>query len=63
MQDKIPPVDTNVWELSEEEREARGITTLLANLGSAVEALAVDYVVRGALGGHVFGHFVEAKRR
>ncbi|MDX1578329.1 MAG: type I glutamate--ammonia ligase, partial [Gemmatimonadota bacterium] len=61
--DPGPPVDTNVWELSEEERAERGIVTLPANLGAAVDALEADEVVRGALGDHVFTHFVDAKRR
>jgi len=61
--DPGPPVDTNVWELSEEERAERGITTLPANLGDAVEALERDEVVSAALGDHILKHFVDAKKK
>ena len=61
--DPGPPVDTNVWELSEAERAERGIVTLPANLGAAVDALEGDDLVREALGEHVFTHFVDAKRK
>ncbi|MFW6010722.1 MAG: glutamine synthetase family protein, partial [Gemmatimonadota bacterium] len=61
--DPGPPVDTNVWELSEAERAERGIDTLPANLGEAVEELADDEVLVEALGEHIVSHFVDAKRK
>jgi glutamine synthetase len=61
--DPGPPVDTNVWELSEAERAERGIDTLPANLGEAVEELAGDEVLVEALGEHIVSHFVDAKRK
>ena len=61
--DPGPPVDTNVWELSEAERAERGITTLPTNLKEAVEELAGDEVLTAALGDHIVSHFVDAKRR
>jgi len=61
--DPGPPIDANVWELSEESRRELGLETLPANLGEAVEDLATDEVVRGALGEHIATHFIDAKRR
>jgi glutamine synthetase len=60
--DPGPPVDTNVWELSDERRAELGITTLPANLGEAVDELEADEVLRDALGEHIMSHFVDAKR-
>ena len=60
--DPGPPVETNVWELSEEERAEAGIRTLPANLGEAIGELEQDSVLKDALGEHIFEHFVEAKR-
>jgi glutamine synthetase len=61
--DPGPPVDTNVWELSEEERREQGITTLPRNLGEAVDDLAENTVLGDALGDHILSHFVDAKRK
>ncbi len=48
------PVDLNVYHLSPQERAARGIKTLPANLKEALDYLEADSVIRGALGEHVF---------
>ncbi len=60
--DPGPPLDTNVWRLSDEERERIGLQTLPANLGEAVAELEANETIRGALGEHIFSHFVEAKK-
>jgi glutamine synthetase len=52
------PVDINVYELSEEEREKRGIGTLPGNLKEALNSLERDKVVRNALGEHVFNNIM-----
>ncbi len=60
--DPGPPLDTNVWKLSPEERAAIGLQTLPANLGEAVEELERNETMREALGDHILSHFVEAKK-
>ncbi len=60
--DPGPPVDTNVWNLTEEERERYDMTTLPANLGEAVDELEANDVLREALGEHILTHFIAAKR-
>ena len=59
-----PPKATNqnIYEMSDEEREAAGITTLPHNLWRAVEALEEDPLIREALGEHVFKRYIEAKK-
>jgi glutamine synthetase len=60
--DPGPPVDTNVWRMSAEERAKYDMRALPANLGEAVVELGKDDVLREALGEHTFTHFVEAKK-
>ena len=60
--DPGPPLDTNVWTLTDEQRAEIGLETLPANLGEAVEELVKDEIVLDALGEHIAGQFVEAKR-
>ena len=61
--DPGPPLDTNVWKLSDEERAKIGLETLPANLGEAVSELERDEVILDALGHHISGQFVEAKKK
>jgi glutamine synthetase len=61
--DPGPPIDTNVWELSEEERARYDMDTLPANLGEAVAELEADEVLRDALGEHIFHNFTSAKKK
>jgi len=60
--DPGPPLDTNVWQLSEEERAKIGLETLPANLGEAIAALGANDTIRATLGDHIFEHFIEAKK-
>ncbi len=60
--DPGPPVDTNVWKLSEEERRKYQMDTLPANLGEAVAELEADDVLCDALGDHIASHFIQAKK-
>jgi len=56
------PVEENVYEMSDEERERRGIGTLPGSLIEAVHLTEKSEVVRKALGGHVFDAFIKNKR-
>lgn len=52
------PVDLNVYDLTPEERKAREIRTLPANLKAALDHLENDKVIRDALGEHVFNNIM-----
>jgi len=56
------PVDENVYEMTEEERERRGIGTLPASLWEAIQLTEKSEVVRRALGDHVFNAFIKNKK-
>ncbi len=55
------PVEENVYIMSAEERQRRGIETLPASLYDAVKLTAESDVVRKALGEHVFNAFIKNK--
>ncbi|RSK27116.1 type I glutamate--ammonia ligase [Bacillus sp. HMF5848] len=55
------PVDRNIYVMDKAERLAHGIVDLPSTLAQALESLKSDEVVVGALGEHLFAHFVEAK--
>jgi glutamine synthetase len=54
---------TNLYRLSEDERNERGIVALPGSLGEAVEELAHSALMKRALGDHIFPRYVELKRR
>jgi len=56
------PVEENVYEMMEEERQRRGIGTLPANLLEAIHITEKSEVVRRALGDHVFHAFIKNKK-
>jgi glutamine synthetase len=56
------PIEENVYEMSEEERQRRGIGTLPASLLEAIHLTEKSKLVREALGDHVFSAFVENKK-
>ncbi|UCG82367.1 MAG: glutamine synthetase [Dehalococcoidia bacterium] len=56
------PVEENVYEMSEEERERRGIGMLPGSLIEAVQLTENSEVVRKALGDHVFEAFIMNKK-
>ncbi len=60
--DPGPPLDTNVWNLSEAERTQYKLESLPANLGEAIVELEKSDVIREALGEHLFENFVAAKK-
>lgn len=57
-----PPVEENVYEMSEEERQRRGIGTLPASLLEAIMLTEKSELVRKALGDHVFHAFIQNKK-
>jgi len=57
-----PPVEENVFEMAEEERERRGIEMLPGNLFEAVQLTEGSDLVRKALGDHVFYTFIKNKK-
>ncbi|MBI4181005.1 MAG: glutamine synthetase [Chloroflexi bacterium] len=56
------PVEENVYEMSEQERQSRKIATLPASLWEAVQLTEKSAVVREALGDHVFDAFIKNKK-
>lgn len=57
-----PPTEENVYEMSQAEKEARGIETLPANLWEAIKLTERSELVKDALGDHVFTAFIENKK-
>lgn len=57
-----PPVEENVFQITEEEREARGIQTLPANLPEAIQFASNSSLVKQALGDHVLNTLLSNKR-
>jgi len=51
------PVDLNIYDLSDEERNRLEIKTLPSNLREALDCLEEDKVIRDALGEHVYNNF------
>ncbi len=56
------PVEENVYEMTGEEREKRGISTLPASLQEAILLTEKSEIVRKALGEHVFSAFIQNKK-
>ncbi|MEE0775528.1 MAG: type I glutamate--ammonia ligase [Bacillota bacterium] len=66
IKNKIEPpkaCDYNLYDLTDDERLARGIGCLPVNLAAALEDLKSDIVISEALGNHVFNCFIEAKEK
>jgi glutamine synthetase len=56
------PVDRNVYEMTEEEREKEGIGTLPASLHEATQLAEQSELVRKTLGDHIFFSLIENKK-
>jgi glutamine synthetase len=56
------PVEENVYEMTDEEREKKGIGTLPASLYEAIQLYEKSQLVRKALGEHVFNAFIKNKK-
>jgi len=61
--DPGPPVNKNIYTMSHRERRRCRIDSLPEDLNQALNALEKDNVVLEALGEHIAGNFVEAKRK
>jgi glutamine synthetase len=57
-----PPSENNVYEMTEQERAAEGITTLPESLWQAITLAEDSELVRKALGEHAFHAFIESKK-
>jgi glutamine synthetase len=57
-----PPVEENVYHMSEEERKRRGIGQLPGSLLEAIQLTGKSKLVREALGDHIFNAFIENKK-
>ena len=58
-----PPcsADVNIYEMTEDEREAQDIGHLPSNLMEAVRAMKQDALIRDVLGPHIFGKYIAHK--
>jgi len=57
-----PPVEVDVYSLTEKEREELGIEVLPSSLGEAIKEMEKSTLVRECLGGHVFWSFIRNKK-
>jgi glutamine synthetase len=58
-----PPMETNLYHLSAEERRERGIVSLPETLGEAIDEFAASELMRRAFGDHIFESYVKLKRK
>jgi glutamine synthetase len=56
------PVEENVYEMTDEERKKKNISTLPASLHEAIQLCEKSQLVRKALGEHVFYAFLKNKK-
>jgi glutamine synthetase len=56
------PVEEDLFEMSEGERDGRGIESLPGSLAEAIAETEKSDLVREALGDHIFEKFVENKK-
>jgi glutamine synthetase len=56
------PIERNLYDLSEEERQAMGVHHLPESLGEAIDEMAGSELVREAIGEHIFERYIALKR-
>ncbi|MFX0185184.1 MAG: glutamine synthetase, partial [Candidatus Hodarchaeota archaeon] len=61
--DPPPPVEDNIYEMSEQERFKRGIEILPGNLGEALKKLSQDTYLKKCLGTIFYDKYLEIKRK
>lgn len=59
--DLTTPVNENIYEMTQKERKAEDVEDLPTTLYTALKAMREDDIVKGALGEHIYEHFVENK--
>lgn len=57
-----PPTDKNIYSMSQEERDSKGIRTLPGSLEEAIAALEEDDVIKEALGSHIYERLTTAQK-
>ncbi|NQU17956.1 MAG: glutamine synthetase [Candidatus Saganbacteria bacterium] len=57
------PMELNLYDLSDKERAERGIKSLPASLGQAIEVAEKSEFLREALGDHTFGRLIDLKKK
>lgn len=58
-----PPINKNIFTMSQREKRRLKIGQLPANLDAALDELEKDAVICGALGDHILDHYLRAKRQ
>ena len=56
-------METNLYHLTAEQREERGIVSLPETLGEAIDEFAHSELMRKAFGDHIFDNYVKLKRK
>ncbi|MFO7964936.1 MAG: glutamine synthetase family protein [Desulfobacterales bacterium] len=56
------PIEEDIFEMTQSQKEARGIHTLPGNLYAALIEIEKSELVRKALGDHIFNKFIENKK-
>ena len=56
------PIEEDIFEMTDKQKQDRGITTLPGNLYAAILEIEKSELVREALGDHVFNKFIENKK-
>ncbi len=57
------PMDSNLYHLTPEQRNERGIVSLPETLGEAIDEFASSELMRRAFGDHIFDSYVKLKRQ
>ena len=57
-----PSIDSNVFKLTDDEREAMGVENIPDNLDRAVRAMKKDSLIHETLGSHAFRKYVAYKQ-
>ncbi|MBW2192552.1 MAG: glutamine synthetase, partial [Deltaproteobacteria bacterium] len=56
------PIEEDIYEMTDEEKNRRGIITLPGNLYEAIQEIEQSELVKEALGEHIFNKFLENKK-
>jgi glutamine synthetase len=58
-----PPMETNLYHLTPEERNERGIVSLPETLGEAIQEFERSELMQRAFGEHIFANYIRLKRQ